>query len=103
MSVGYSVEFKVRRRVPGEVPSSIRLDHGDILVINGLVQSEYEHRTVSGLQGPRVDLTYRWVTQHIASCPTGVVCCALPSCVQGPAEPGPLLGQQGKQNGQFFG
>ena len=71
-------EFKVRRRAPGEVPSSIRLDHG-----------EYEHRTVPGLQGPRVDLTYCSVTQHTASCPlAGVVGCVLPTCVQGSAEPG---------------
>ena len=43
-----------------------------------------------GLQGPRVNLTYRWVAQHTASCPlAGAVSCVLPSCVQGLAEPGP--------------
>ena len=46
------------------------------------------HRTVSGLQGPRVNLTFRWVAQHIASCPlAGVVGCVLSSCAQGLAEP----------------
>ena len=71
----------------GEVPSSIRLDDGDLLVMDGLAQSEYVHRTVSGLQGPRVNLAFRWITQHIASCPqTGVLRCALPSCVQRLAE-----------------
>ena len=59
LSLGNSVESMVRRHAPGKVPSSIRLDHGDILVMDGLAQSEYEHRTVSGLQGPRVNLTYR--------------------------------------------
>ena len=54
LSLRNSVEFMVRRRAPGEVPSSIRLDHGDILVVDGLAQSEYEHCTASGLQGPRV-------------------------------------------------
>ena len=83
LSLGNSVEFMVRRRARGEVPSSIRLDHGDILVMDGLAQSENERRTVSGLQGPKVSLAYRWVTQHIAPCPLeGVVGCALPSCVQ---------------------
>ena len=44
---------------------------------------------MSRLQGPRVNLTYRWVTQHTASCPlAGLVGCVLPSCVQGLAEPG---------------
>ena len=58
LSLGNSVEFKVRRRSPGKVPSWIRLDHGDILVMDGLAQSEYEHCTASGLQGPRVNLTF---------------------------------------------
>ena len=89
MSLGNSVEFKVRRG-RGSVPSLITLDHGDLLVMDGLTQSEYVHCTASGLQGPRVNLTFRWVAQHIASCPlAGVVGCVLPSCVQGLAEPGP--------------
>ena len=80
----------MRRRVQGEVPSLITLDHGDLLVMDGLTQSEYVHCTASGLQGPRVNLTFRWVAQHIASCPlAGAVGCVLPSCVQGLAEPGP--------------
>ena len=49
----------MRRRAPGEVPSSIQLDHGDVLVMDGPAQSECEHCTASGLQGPRVHLTYR--------------------------------------------
>ena len=80
----------MRRRGQGNVPSLITLDHGDLLVMDGLTQSEYVHCTASGLQGPRVNLTFRWVAQHIASCPlAGVVGCVLPSCVQGLAEPGP--------------
>ena len=88
LSLGNSVEFKVRRRASGKVPSSIRLDHGDVLVMDGLAQSEYAHCTVSELQGPRVNLTYRWVAQHTASCPlAGVVGCVLPTCAQGLVEP----------------
>ena len=83
MSLGNSVEFKVRRG-RGSVPSLITLDHGDLLVMDGLTQSEYEHCTASELQGPRVNLTFRWVAQHIASCPlAGVVGCVLPTCAQG--------------------
>ena len=40
----------MRRRAPGNVPSSIRLDHGDILVMDGPAQSEYQHCTASVLQ-----------------------------------------------------
>ena len=78
----------MHRRASSDVPSSITLDHGDLLVTNGSAQLECAHRTVSGLQGPRVHLTCRWVTHHSASCPVaGVVGCVLPSCVQGSAEP----------------
>ena len=77
----------MRRRASGEIPSSVRLDHGDVLVMDGLAQSVYEHCTTSELQGPRVDLTYRWVAQHTASYPlAGVVGCVLPTCAQGSVE-----------------
>ena len=88
LSLANSVEFQVRRRAPCKVPYSIRLDHGDILVMDGLAQSEYEHCTASGLHCSRVNLTFRWIAQHTASCPlAGVVGCVLPMCVQGLVEP----------------
>ena len=97
VSSGHSVVFQVRR-VPGDVPSSITLDHGDLMVMDGLAQSEYAHRTAPGLQGPRVNFTYRWVTQHAASCPlAGVVGCVLPTSAQGLVEPSSRwLGDGGK-------
>ena len=49
MSLGNSVDFKVRRRGLGKVPSPITLDRGDLLVMDGLTQSEYVHCTASGL------------------------------------------------------
>ena len=92
------MEFKVRG-VSDSVTSSIPLDHGDVLVMDGSAQSEYLHCTMPGLQGPRVNLTYRWVAQHTASCPlAGVVGCLLPSCVQGSAEPGSRLWEKGENN-----
>ena len=104
MSLGNSVEFKVRRG-RGSVPSLITLDHGDLLVMDGLTQSEYVHCTASGLQGPRVNLMFRWVAQHIASCPlAGAVGCVLPSCVQGLAELGPQgEGGWGNKWSSFWG
>ena len=69
MSLGSSVDFRVCRRWSRRnAPSSIRLDHGDLLVMDGLAQLEYEHSTSSELQGRRVNLTYRWVSQHTPSC-----------------------------------
>ena len=102
MSLGNSVEFKVRRG-QGKVPSLITLDHGDLLVMDGPTQSEYVHCTASGLQDPRVNLTFRWVAKHIASCPlAGAVGCVLPSCVQGLAEPGPRGEWGWGNNGPLF-
>ena len=104
LSFGNSVEFMVRRRAPGKVPSSIRLDHGDILVMDGLAESEYEHCTASGLQCPRVNLTYRWVTQHTTSCPqAGVVGCVLPTCAQGSVEPSSRRLGEGENKWSFSG
>ena len=95
----------VRRRASGNVPSSIRLDHGDVLVMDGLAQSEYEHCTASVLQGPRVNLTYRWVAQHTVSCPlAGVVGCVLPTCAQGLAVPSSRwLGERENKWSSFWG
>ena len=53
------VVFQVRR-AQGAAPSSIRLDHGDLLVMDGLAQLEYVHPTVSGPAGSSGCLTFRW-------------------------------------------
>ena len=88
MSLGHSALFKLRRRTPENTPSQIRLDHGDLLVMDGLTQFEYVHSTASELEGPRVNLTFRWISQHIRSCPlAGLIGGALPSDAQDLAEP----------------
>ena len=88
----------MRRRASRNFPSSIRLDHGDVLVMDGLAQSEYEHCTASELQGPRGNLTYRLVAQHTASCPlAGVVgLCAPNVCARFGRAKFPLVGRRGK-------
>ena len=65
------------------------LDHGDILVMDGQCQDEFLHRTSPGREQDRINITFRWVKQHVASCPlfkAGVACC-LPTCVQGSSVP----------------
>ena len=67
--------------------------------MDGLAQSEYEHCTASELQGPRVNLTFRWVAQHTASCPlAGVVGCVLPTCAQGLVVPSSRWLGEGENN-----
>ena len=88
MSLGHSVLFKLRRRASEKTVTQIWLDHGDLLVMDGLTQDEFQHSTASELEGPRVNLTYRWISQHIRSCPlAGLICGALPSEAQDLAEP----------------
>ena len=53
------MEFQVRR-ASWDVPSSITLDHGDLLVMGGPAQLEYAHRTVSRVLG----LTLHIVGSH---------------------------------------
>ena len=81
-------------------PLQLRLDHGDLLVMDGLAQSENVHCTVPELQGLRVNLTYRWVTQHTASCPlAGVVGCVLPNvCARFSRAKFPVGWEKGKIN-----
>ena len=79
MSLGHSFLFKLRRRTSENTPSQIRY---------GLTQLEHEHSSASELEGPRVDLTYRWISQHIRSCRlAGLSGGALPSDAQDLAEP----------------
>ena len=61
--------------------------------MDGLTQLEYVHSTASELEGPRVNLTFRWISQHIRSCPlAGLICGALPSEAQDLAEPNSCRG-----------
>ena len=64
---------------------SQRLSHGDILVMDGKAQDQFEHWTEAGVQGERINLTYRWIKRHDPGCVSataGVLCC-LPSCAEG--------------------
>ena len=68
---------------------SCRLDHGDILVMDGQCQDEFLHRTDPCREQERINITFRWIKQHVSSCPlfrTGVACC-LPTCAQGLSAP----------------
>ena len=77
------------------------LGHGDILVMDGQCQDEFHHRTSPGREQDRINITFRWVKQHVASCPlfnAGVACC-LPTCAQGSSD----LVMGNTTNGVFWG
>ena len=56
-----------------------------LLVMDGQCQDEFLHCTDPGLEQERINVTFRWIIQHVASCPflrAGVACC-LQTCAQG--------------------
>jgi len=52
-------------------PTSIRLDHGDICTMEGLMQRFYWHRVPPNIaeSNPRINLTFRWIVNHRKTCP----------------------------------
>ena len=62
---------------------------GDILVMDGQCQDEFLHRTDPGREQERINITFRWVKQHVSSCPLfkARVACCLPTCAQGSSIP----------------
>ena len=84
VSIGYSALFRWKpRSSPDCDADSCWLHHGDLLVMRGRCQDEYLHSTDPRLDGERVDITYRWIKNHLPQClaGTGVMCC-LPACVK---------------------
>ena len=52
--------------------------------MDGQCQDEFRHCTDPGSDHERINITFRWVKQHVASCSflrTGVACC-LPTCAR---------------------
>ena len=86
MSFGTRARFKWKgESCPDSEADSCWLDHGDLLVMDGQCQDEFLHCTDPGLEQERINVTFRWIKQHVATSPflrTGVECC-LPTCAQG--------------------
>ena len=91
----------MRRRAPGKVPSSIRLDHGDVLVMDGRSMNIARRLgwRVLGLTLPTVGLHNTLRPVQLA----GVVGCVLPTCAQGSVEPGSRWLGGGETNGPLLG
>ena len=86
VSFGTQALFKWKgKSCPSNDGHSCWLGHGDILVMDGQCQDEFHHCTDPGSDQERINITFRWVKQHVASCSflrTGVTCC-LPTCARG--------------------
>ena len=90
VSLGGSAVFRWKRRsCPDDEGHLCCLGHGDILVMDGRCQDKFLHRTDPCREQERINITFRWIKQHVSSCPlfrTGVACC-LPTCAQGLSVP----------------
>ena len=86
VSFGSSAVFKWKgQSCPDDEGRFILLGHGDILVMDGQCQDEFLHRTDPGREQERINISFRWVKQHVSSClmfKAGVACC-LPTCAHG--------------------
>ena len=47
------------------------LHHGNLLVVDGCCQDEYLQCTDPRLEGERVNVTFRWIRNHLSPCPSG--------------------------------
>ena len=60
VSLGTFALFRWRRQsCPSDEGGSGRLDHGDILVMDGQCQDEFLHRTDPGREQDRINVTFR--------------------------------------------
>ena len=89
VSFGTRALFKWKgKSCPNNDENSCWLDHGDILVMDGQCQDEFYHCTDPGSEQERINVTFRWIRDHAASCSflrTGVPC--LPTCADGFSAP----------------
>ena len=80
MSFGVSALFKWK---PGPSPDSDAsaswLHHGDLLVMDGCCQDEYLHCTGPLQGGERVNITFRWIRNHVPRVSSGRRGCVLPA------------------------
>ena len=69
VSFGTQALFKWKgKSCPSDEGNSCWLGHGDVLVMDGQCQDEFLHRTYPGSDQERINVTFRWVKQHVASC-----------------------------------
>ena len=69
VSFGTQALFKWKgKSCPNNDGHSCWLGHGDILVMDGQCQGEFRHCTDPGSDQERINITFRWVKQYVASC-----------------------------------
>lgn len=76
LSLGVSRQFQLRLNWPEEsdrILNQIKLGEGDLMTMEGMTQKHFQHRVPKeeNIDGPRINLTWRWVHKHSPQCPVG--------------------------------
>lgn len=76
LSFGVTRKFELRYNWPEageETVKCVRLGSGDLMTMEGMTQKHMQHRVPkeNNIQGPRINLTWRWVLKHTPKCPAG--------------------------------
>jgi len=76
LSLGVKRTFELRVNHPEERERPKRafpLGNGDLMTMEGMTQKHYNHRVPKEevVEGPRINLTWRWVLKHAPRCPVG--------------------------------
>mmetsp|Transcript_120068 Transcript_120068/g.224461 ORF Transcript_120068/g.224461 Transcript_120068/m.224461 type:complete len:339 (-) Transcript_120068:71-1087(-) len=67
LSLGQSRKFELRC---GKAFHRLNLDSGDLCTMEGLTQKHFLHRVPkeNGCKRPRINLTWRWIVEHLPGC-----------------------------------
>lgn len=76
LSLGATRKFELRANWPEEDEKPVRrlfLASGDLMTMEGMLQKHYQHRVPreDNIEGPRINLTWRWNVKHRPQCPAG--------------------------------
>jgi len=71
LSFGATRTFELRSKDNPFQYFRLQLENGDLCTMEGLCQKHYRHRVPleRTIEGPRINLTWRWVRCHDATCP----------------------------------
>lgn len=71
LSLGATRCFELHAKDKPEDFVKLPLDNGDLCTMEGLCQKHYRHRVPrqKNIDGPRINLTWRWVLRHERQCP----------------------------------
>jgi len=63
VSLGATRRFRLRHRRRSDLSCALDLDHGDLLLMSGRTQHDWQHALAKTARpvGERINLTYRWV------------------------------------------